>query len=140
VRIPAGVVDGSRVRVSGEGEHGTSGGRSGDLYLRVRLAPHPRFERKGRDLHTRVPVPLTTAVLGGEAAVPTLDGKTRRLKIPPTTQNGQVFRLKGLGMPTAGKPAETGDLYAMVDVQLPRSLTPDQRKHFEALKDTDKAT
>ena len=75
VRIPAGVGDGSRVRVAGEGEHGTGGAQSGDLYLRIRLAPHPRFERKGRDLYTRVPVPLTTAVLGGEAEVQTLGGQ-----------------------------------------------------------------
>lgn len=133
VRIPAGVTDGSRVRVTGEGEHGSGGARAGDLYLRVRLSPHPTFERKGRDLYTRVPVPLTTAVLGGEADVPTVAGKPLRLKIPPTTQNGQVFRLKGHGMPTAGKPDQTGDLYATVDVQLPKSLTPEQRKHFEAL-------
>src|SRR5437870_10874528 len=86
VRIPAGVTDGSRVRVAGEGEHGTSGLQSGDLYLRIRLAPHPRFERKGRDLYTRVSIPLTTAVLGGEAEVTTLGGKSLRLKIPPTTQ------------------------------------------------------
>src|SRR5215210_1387372 len=100
VRIPAGVGDGSRVRISGEGEHGTSGAKSGDLYLRVRLAPHPRFERKGKDLYTRVTVPLTIAVLGGEAQVDTLSGKSLRLKIPPGTQNGQDFRLKGHGMPT----------------------------------------
>ena len=133
VRIPAGVTDGSRVRVAGEGEHGSGGAKAGDLYLRVRLTPHPTFERKGRDLHTRVPVPLTTAVLGGEADVPTVTGKPLRLKVPATTQNGQVFRLKGHGMPTAGKPEQTGDLYATVDVQLPKSLTPEQRKHFEAL-------
>src|SRR5439155_1041066 len=81
---------GSRVRVSGEGEEGSGGAQSGDLYLRIRLAPHPRFERKGRDLHARVPIPLTTAVLGGETEVQTLGGKSLRLKIPPTTQNGQV--------------------------------------------------
>ena len=133
VRIPAGVTDGSRVRVSGEGEHGSGGAKAGDLYLRVRLVPHPTFERKGRDLYTRVAVPLTTAVLGGEADVPTVAGKPLRLKVPATTQNGQVFRLKGHGMPTAGKPNQTGDLYATVDVQLPKSLTPEQRKHFEAL-------
>lgn len=133
VRIPPGVTDGSRVRIAGEGEHGVGGGRAGDLYLRVRLAPHPAFERKGRDLYTRVPVPLTTAVLGGEAEVAPLKGKPLRLKIPPTTQNGQVFRLKGHGMPTAGKPDQTGDLYATVDVQLPKTLTPEQRQHFEAL-------
>ena len=82
--------------------------KAGDLYLRIRLAPHPQFERKGRDLYTRVPIPLTTAVLGGEAEVPTLAGKSLRLKIPPTTQNGQVFRLKGHGMPAVGKPDEHG--------------------------------
>src|SRR6266542_7076239 len=130
VRIPPGVADGSRVRVSGEGEHGVGGAQSGDLYLRIRLAPHPRFERKGRDLYARVPIPLTTAVLGGEAEVMTLGGKTLRLKIPPTTQNGQVFRLKGHGMPATGK-SEHGDLYATVEVQLPRELTPEQKKHFE---------
>jgi DnaJ-class molecular chaperone len=134
VRIPAGVGDGSRVRVPGEGEVGSGGAKSGDLYLRIRLASHPRFDRKGHDLYTRVPVPLTTAVLGGEADVPTLGGKSLRLKIPPTTQNAQVFRLKGHGMPVAGKPGETGDLYATVEVELPRSLTPEQRAHFEALQ------
>jgi DnaJ-class molecular chaperone len=134
VRIPAGVDDGSRVRVAGEGEHGTVGGAAGDLYLRVRLAPHPRFERRGRDLYVRVPVPVTTAVLGGEAEAPSIEGKHLRLKVPPTTQNGQVLRLKGHGMPAVGRPAERGDLYATVDVRLPRSLTPEQAQLYEALK------
>jgi curved DNA-binding protein len=134
VRIPSGVTDGSRVRVAGEGEMGSEGAPAGDLYLRIRLAPHPRFERKGRDLYTKVQVPVTTAVLGGEADVPTLTGKPLRLRIPPTTQNAQVFRLKGHGMPAVGKPDETGDLYATVDVELPRSLTPEQRTHYEALR------
>jgi DnaJ-class molecular chaperone len=138
VRIPAGVTEGSRVRVSGEGESGSGGGKSGDLYLRIRLAPHPRFERKGRDLYVRVPVALTTAVLGGETDVQTLGGKSLRLRVPPTTQNGQVLRLKGHGMPTAGKPDQMGDLYATVDVQLPKELTPAQREHFEALQRLEK--
>ena len=133
VRIPAGVGDGSRVRIAGEGEHGTSGAKSGDLYLRVRLAPHPRFEAKGKDLYAQVSVPLTAAVLGGEAQVETLSGKSLRLKIPAGTQNGQVFRLKGHGMPTVNHPDQTGDLYATVAVQLPKDLTPEQRKHFEEL-------
>jgi DnaJ-class molecular chaperone len=140
VRIPAGVGEGSRVRVAGEGEHGTGGAQSGDLYLRIHLAPHPQFERKGKDLHTHVSVPLTTAVLGGEADVKTLGGKPLRLKIPPTTQNGQVFRLKGHGMPPVGKTGEQGDLYATVDVQLPRELTPEQKKHFEELAKLEKGT
>ena len=92
------MITGSRVRVSGEGEQGIGGAESGHLYLRVRLAPHPVFELKDRDLHVRVAVPVTTAVLGGEADVQTLSGKPARLRIPPMTQNGQVFRLKGYGM------------------------------------------
>ena len=138
VRIPAGVVDGSRVRVAGEGEHGTGGAQAGDLYLRIRVAPHPKFERKGKDLFTRVAIPLTAAVLGGEAEVIALGGKSLRLKIPPTTQNAQVFRLKGHGMPAVGKSDEHGDLYATVDVQLPRQLTQEQRTHFEALQKLEK--
>ena len=137
VRIPVGVKDGSRVRAAGEGEAGASGGAGGDLYLRVRLKPHAVFERKGSDLYTKVPAPLTTAVLGGEAQVPTVTGSVR-LKIPETTQSGQVFRLKGHGMPAVGKPDERGDLYATVEVQLPRSLTKDQRSHYEALAKLDK--
>jgi curved DNA-binding protein len=139
VRIPPGVAEGSRVRVAGEGEHGTGGGQSGDLYLRIHVAPHPRFERKGKDLYARVTIPLTTAVLGGEVEVTTIGDKALRLKIPPMTQNGQVFRLKGHGMPAVGKPDDRGDLYATVDVELPRQLTPEQRAHFEALRKLDKS-
>ena len=133
VRIPAGVGDGSRVRVAGEGEHGVGGAAAGDLYLRIRLAPHPVFERKGRDLYVRVPLPVTTAVLGGEADVQTLAGRPARLRIPPLTQNGQVFRLKGFGMPAVGKANEKGDLYGRVDVQLPAQLSAEERAHYEAL-------
>ena len=138
VRIPVGVKDGSRVRAAGEGESGANGGVAGDLYLRVRIRPHAMFERKGEDLHSRVAVPVTTAVLGGEAQVPTISGAVR-LKIPESTQNGQVFRLKGHGMPAVGKPDDRGDLYATVDVQLPRSLTKEQREHYEALRKSEKA-
>lgn len=133
VRIPAGVKDGSRVRAAGEGETGANGGASGDLYLRVRLRPHPVFERDGNDLRTKIAVPVTIAVLGGEANVPTISGSVR-LKIPETTQSGQVFRLKGHGMPVIGKPDQRGDLYAVVDIQLPRTLTREQRQHYEALQ------
>ena len=134
VRIPAGVSEGSRVRVAAEGERGTGGAKAGDLYLRIRITPNAQFERRGRDLYTHVPIPLTTAVLGGEAEVRTIAGKSLRLKVPPTTQNAQVFRLRGHGMPATGKTGETGDLYATVDVQLPKELTPQQREHFEALR------
>jgi DnaJ-class molecular chaperone len=133
VRIPAGVSDGSRVRVSGEGEQGAGGAAAGDLYLRVRLSTHAVFERKGRDLYVRVRVPVTIAVLGGEADVPTLSGKSARLRIPPLTQNGQVFRLKGYGMPTVGKTDEKGDLYARIRPQLPSQLSAEERQHYEAL-------
>ena len=133
VRIPPGVKDGSRVRAAGEGETGANGGASGDLYLRVRLRPHALFERDGNDLKTKIGVPVTTTVLGGEANVPTMTG-TVRLKIPETTQNGQVFRLKGHGMPLVGKADQRGDLYAAVDVQLPRSLSKEQREHYQALE------
>jgi DnaJ-class molecular chaperone len=132
VRIPVGVKEGSRVRAAGEGASGSNGGAAGDLYLRVRVRPHPVFERRGDDLHTHVAVPVTTAVLGGEAQVPTISGSVR-LKIPEGTQNAQVFRLKGHGMPKIGKPDDRGDMYATVDVQLPRTLSKDQRQHYEAL-------
>ncbi len=138
VRIPVGVKEGSRVRAAGEGAAGANGGSAGDLYLRVHLRPHPVFERNGNDLKTKVGVPVTTAVLGGEAQVPTVTGSVR-LKIPEGTQNGQVFRLKGHGMPQVGKPDDRGDLYASVEVQLPRALTKEQRQHYEALQRLEKA-
>jgi DnaJ-class molecular chaperone len=133
VRIPAGVADGSRVRVSGEGERGSGSGASGDLYLRVKLRPHPRFELKGRDLFAKVKVPVTTAVLGGEVDVPTLGGKSLRLKIPVATQNGQMFRLRTHGLPTTAKDGQPGDLYATVDIAIPQSLSSEERQHYEAL-------
>lgn len=132
VRIPAGVGDGARVRVPGEGEPGAGGGPAGDLYLRLRLVPHPTFEKRGQDLHTSVAVPVPTVVLGGEIEVPTMAGKTVRLKIPPFTQNGQVFRLKTYGMPARGSHAQ-GDLYAKVDAQIPTSLSAEEREHYDAL-------
>jgi DnaJ-class molecular chaperone len=137
VRIPAGVGDGSRVRVPGEGEQGQGGAAAGDLYLRVRLAPHGVFERKGRDVYVKVALPVTTAVLGGEVEVPTLEGRTVRLKIPALTQNGQMFRLKGYGMPAIGKADEKGDAYARVEVQLPTQLSAAEREHYEALAKLD---
>ena len=133
VRIPAGVTDGSRVRVSGEGERGRGSGAHGDLYLRVKLRPHPKFDRKGRDLFTKVKVPVTTAVLGGEVEVDTLAGKSLRLKIPPATQNGQMFRLRTHGLPTTAKDGQAGDLYASVDVSIPQTISAEQRQHYEAL-------
>jgi curved DNA-binding protein len=132
VKIPPGVRDGSRVRVAGEGGRGT-GGRRGDLYLRVRVAPDPTFERKGDDLQTTLRAPLTAAVLGGEAQVPTLEGSVG-IKIPAGTPAGQVFRLRGQGLPKLGARGERGDLLATLAVELPRTLTARQRELFEELR------
>ena len=132
VKIPAGVREGSRVRVAGEGGKG-AGGRRGDLYLRVRIAPDPTFERKGDDLQTTVHVPLTSAVLGGEAQVRTLEGPVG-IKIPAGTPVGQVFRLRGHGLPKLGARGERGDMLATLAVDLPRRLTDRQKELFEELR------
>ena len=135
VRIPAGVTDGSRVRVAGEGARGAGSGPSGDLYLRVQLKPHPVFDVKGRDVYTRSRVPVPIAVLGGEIDVVTPEHKTLRLKLPAGTQSGQKFRLRGHGLPSVGKADERGDLYASIEVEVPKTLSDDERKHYEALKE-----
>jgi DnaJ-class molecular chaperone len=135
VRIPAGVKDGARVRAAGEGGAAPRGGQAGDLYLIVRLLPHPRFERRGQDLHVTIDVPVTIAVLGGEVDVPTVAGSPVRLKVPALTDSGRVFRLRGHGMPGVGKPAERGDLYARVAVRIPTHLSADEQRHYEALRD-----
>jgi molecular chaperone DnaJ len=132
VKIPAGVRDGSRIRISGEGGPGRAGGSKGNLYLVVKVLPHKLFERKGDDLYTEVPMPLATAMLGGEVRLPTLNGNLS-LKIPPETQNGKVFRLAGKGMPQLGN-ANYGNLFAKVKVVLPTNLTEEERKLFERLR------
>lgn len=131
VKIPAGVVTGSRVRISGKGQAGYGGGASGDLYLNITVRPHAVFERQGDDLITSIPVPLSVAVLGGEVQVPTLKGKVA-LKIPPETQNGKTFRLTGQGMPHLGKTG-SGDIKAKVDVVLPTKLTDKEKELFKQL-------
>ncbi len=132
VKIPPGVRDGSRIRVAGEGAPGYAGGSKGDLYLVVKMLPHRVFERKGDDLHTEVPVPLTTAVLGGEVKLPTLNGHVA-LKIPSETQNGKVFRLARKGMPQMGNDRR-GNLFAKTRVVLPTDLTDEEKKLFERLR------
>jgi DnaJ-class molecular chaperone len=122
------------VRVAGEGGSGAAGGEAGDLYLRVRVQADARFEREGDDLRVTVPIDLYTAVLGGEARVPTMEGPVM-LTIPPGTQTGQVFRLRGKGMPKLRSPEDHGDLYAEAHVQLPTDLTSRQRELFEQLRD-----
>jgi curved DNA-binding protein len=132
VKIPAGVREGQRVRVAGEGGSGR-GGKRGDLYLRVQIKADPAFERKGDDLQTNVRVPLTTAVLGGEAQVPTLDGPVG-IKIPAGTSAGQNFRLRGHGLPRLEAGGGRGDLIASVSIDLPKSLSPKEKELFEELR------
>ena len=128
VKIPPGVTDGSRVRVAGQGGPGRDGGPAGDLYLVTVVRPDPRFERRGDDLYTEVRVPLATLLLGGEARVPTPDGRALALTIPSVTQDGRVFRLRGQGMPRLGEPDKRGDLHAEVHAQLPEQLSERQRE------------
>jgi molecular chaperone DnaJ len=133
VRIPAGARDGTRVRLAGEGSPGAGGGPRGDLYVAIRVRPHPRFERRGDDLQVTLSVPLTTAVLGGEAQVPTLDGLVG-IKVPAGSPAGRVFRLRGQGLPNLQAGGGRGDLLAALHVELPGSLTARERELFEELR------
>ena len=130
VKIPRGVHEGQRIRLAGQGEAGAGGGRSGDLFLRVRLARHPDFTVEGSDLIHEVKIEPWQAALGGELQVPTLEGGAR-LKLPAGTQPGQRFRLRGHGLPTA---AETrGDLFVVPQIQIPRKLTDREREIWQQL-------
>lgn len=130
VKIPADVEDGTRIRIAGQGPQGESG--RGDLYLRVHVLPDPRFTREGTTLRTRVDIPLTIALLGGEIQVPTPDGRRLLLRIPPETQDGKSFRLRGQGMPVQGQKDQRGDLYAEVHIAIPTHLNAEQLRLFEA--------
>ena len=132
VKIPAGVKDGSKVRIAGEGEQGM-GGSPGDLYLIIKVAPHPMFKREGDDLLVDVPVSLVAAVLGGEVQVPTLKGSKLALRIPPETQNGKIFKLAKQGMPRLGD-TNRGDMLARMAVVLPTSLNDKERALFEQFR------
>jgi curved DNA-binding protein len=130
VKIPKGVHEGQRIRLAGQGEAGEGGGKSGDLFLRVRLARHPDFTVEGSDLIHEVKIPPWQAVLGGELEVPTLENKVR-LKIPPGTQAGQRFRLRGHGLPTAS--GARGDLFVVTQIQVPKKLTERERELWKQL-------
>ncbi len=132
VKIPAGVHAGSRVRVSGKGGKGFGGAPDGHMFLRIQVQPHDTFERKGDDLSCEVPVDLYTAVLGGEVRVPTL-GSTVKLRIPPETQPGRSFRLRGQGMPLLRDADRRGDLFARVNIVLPRRLSDEEKELFQVL-------
>ena len=133
VTIPPGVREGQRIRLGGQGEAGIHGGPAGDLYLNVRLAPHPDFQVDGADLKYEAELPAWQLVLGGEVAVPTMEG-TAKLKIPPGSQPGQRFRLKDRGMPKANG---RGDLYVVLSVEIPKTLTPRQKELWQALAETE---
>jgi len=133
VKIPAGVDSGSRIRLPGKGGRGMGGGAAGNLYLVVQVAAHPQFERKGDDLVLPVALDLYTALLGGEVDVPTLKGTTLKLKVPPETQNGRKFTLRGQGMPRLKAPAERGDLVVTVSVRLPTGLSEEERELYQQL-------
>ncbi len=130
VKIPAGVEDGTRIRLSGEGDAGMRGGPPGDLYLFLSVRPHELFERDGADLFCRAPVPMATAALGGDVEIPTIEGVRTRVTIPAGAQTGRRFRLKGKGM-TALRARERGDLNVEIFVETPVNLTPKQRKLLE---------
>ena len=131
VNIPAGVEDGTRIRLAGEGEAGMRGGPAGDLYIFLSVRPHRLFERDGADLFCRVPISMATAALGGEIEVPTLGGKRVKVKVPEGAQTGRQFRLKGKGMPVVNS-REAGDLYIQITVETPVHLT---RKQKELLRE-----
>jgi len=135
VNIPAGVEDGTRIRLSGEGEAGTRGGPPGDLYVFLTVRQHTLFEREGADVHCRVPISMVQATLGGNIEVPTLDGKMARINIPAGAQSGHQFRLRGKGMPVV-RSAQRGDMYIEINVETPTNLTPRQK---ELLKEFEKA-
>jgi molecular chaperone DnaJ len=134
VNIPAGVEDGTRIRLAGEGEAGVRGGPPGDLYIFLSLATHDFFQRDGADLHCRVPISMVTAALGGEFEVPTIDGGKTRVKVTEGTQSGRRFRLTGKGMPVL-RSKQTGDMYVQTVVETPQSLTKRQK---ELLREFDK--
>ena len=127
VNIPAGIEDGTRIRLAGEGEAGLRGGPSGDLYIFLSIRPHAFFQRDGADIFCRVPVSVTTAALGGEFQVPTIDGGKTRVKVPDGTQTGKQFRLKGRGMPVL-RSSKVGDMYIQVAVETPQHLSRRQRE------------
>lgn len=130
VDVPKGIEDGTRIRLAGEGEAGLRGAPPGDLYIFVSVKPHDLFHRDGADLYARVPIAMTTAALGGEFEVPTLDGNKARVKVPSGSQPGNRVRLKGKGMPVL-RQIHSGDLYVQLDVETPQNLSKRQKELLE---------
>ena len=130
VNIPAGVEDGTRIRLAGEGEAGARGGPPGDLYIFLAIKPHGFFQRDGADIFCRVPISMVTAALGGQIEVPTVEGGMTRVKVPEGSETGKQFRLKGKGMPVL-RSKLTGDMYIQIEVETPKNLTRRQRELLE---------
>lgn len=130
VNIPAGVEDGTRIRLAGEGEAGLRGGPAGDLYIFLSIKPHEFFQRDGADIFCKVPISMTTAALGGQIDVPTVEGSITRVKVPEGTESGKQFRLRGKGMPVL-RSRVAGDMYIQVEVETPKNLTRRQRELLE---------
>ena len=138
VKIPSGVDEGDRIRLSGEGEAGVNGGPSGDLYVVIHIKPHAVFTRDHNDLHCEMPISFTTAALGGDIEIPTLEGYAK-IKVPAETQSGKVFRLRGKGIKGV-RSAAHGDLLCHVIVETPVDLTPRQKEllqEFESISGND---
>jgi molecular chaperone DnaJ len=127
VNVPAGVEDGTRIRLAGEGEAGLRGGPQGDLYIFIAMKPHPFFQRDGADVFCRVPISMVQAALGGEIAVRTVGGGEAKVKIPEGTQSGKQFKVRGNGMPVL-RSRDVGDLFIQVTVETPQNLTKRQRE------------
>lgn len=138
VNIPPGVEDGTRIRLANEGEAGMRGGPPGDLYIFLSIRPHEFFQRDGADLFCRVPISMTTAALGGQIEVPTLEGGRGRVKIPDGTQAGRQIRLKGKGMPVL-RSKVTGDMYIQIEVETPKNLTRRQRELLKEFEESSSA-
>jgi molecular chaperone DnaJ len=136
VKIPAGVKDGAKIRLPGRGEPGPAGGQPGDLYVHVRVQPHPIFARKGNDLALELPLTYAEAALGSNVSVPTLNGPVT-MKVPAGTQNGRTFRLKGKGAPKRGG---RGDLLVTVRVEVPRKLSKQEKELLKQLRDVEEAS
>ena len=133
VNIPPGVDDGTRIRLAGEGEAGVRGAPPGDLYIFLSIAPHEIFMRDGPNIYCQVPIPMTTAALGGDVEVPCVDGSRAKVTVPTGTQNGEQFRLRGKGMNVLRSKAR-GDMYIEMEVETPRNLTPEQKKILERFR------
>jgi molecular chaperone DnaJ len=135
VNVPAGVEDGTRIRYQEQGDAGVNGGPAGDLYVVLKVKPHPFFEREGKDLHCSVPISFTQASLGAEIVVPTLDGGEHKLKVPEGTQSGTTFRVRGKGVPVLQSSGK-GDMYVHVRIQTPSKLSKRQRELLAELGTT----